>query len=751
MLTHYLVALSATALSLFGAAVVSLLRGRWNPAARPFAWLGLALALWSGAEVLAIGGTHALTALWLWRLSHIGVILIPALFLHFIGTSLSWQGITPQLVRYSYGMSVVWLLLNGSPWFIPQVQPKFSFRFYIEPGLLYRWFVGWWLVVTVYGLGHILRAYRHAIGARRTQLQYLYWGAAIAYVGGAPNFLPAFNIELIPWNPYGTYAIPLYALVTIYALSHRRPLELSVALLRVTLLVGACSVIIGTPLAIAIGTREPLQDWLGESWWVVPLLIGTGMLLATAWPFVYRYVHHKTEERRLSEERAYQTTLLEASTGMTRVRDVRQLLRLIVGVVTRTARLHCAALFLKDRRLPHYPLVAQRQYHQVAVGERLPNEEVVLRWFRELRTPLVVANIPAQARRLQLYGRAAEQTALQLTQLGLAVLVPSIMEGELVGFLALGPKRSDNSYSAMDLKVFTTLATQAALAIENARSFEELQQAQVQLLQAQKMGTLGQMASGMSHQIHNRLTVLSLAAQNARRNILPQLEGVLSHIVGLPAETTRLVEELRRFYQVIEEESERGSRIVRGLLEYSKPSTQHEPLTLKEVFRRAIEMLQYKHELSTIQLHQEYAPELPPIVGSRSQLQDVFFNLLDNACDAISRRRAQLEHGTSVTEAPPYQGEIRIRATTVQYANRSFLQITVADNGVGMTPQEQERLFVPFFTTKATSVKGTGLGLFVIQKIIELHGGTIRASSQPDRGTLFIAELPVNATAESTT
>ena len=302
---------------------------------------------------------------------------------------------------------------------------------------------------------------------------------------------------------------------------------------------------------------------------------------------------------------------------------------------------------------------------------------------------------------------------------------------------------SGQIYTTSDLEVLTTLANHAALAIENAYSFEELQQAQAQLFQAQKMGTLGQMASGMSHQIHNRLTVLSLAAQNARLNAIPRLEEVLRKAVGLPNETHHAMDELRRLYQVIEDESNRGSQIVRGLLDYSRPSAQQEALTLRPLLEKAIEMLQYKHELSKLRIVQDIPEQLPPLLGNRSHLQDAFFNLLDNACDAVETKQHQLERASSATNASPYAGEIRIRASLVQESPRPFVQVTITDNGIGMSAEEHAQLFIPFFTTKATSVKGTGLGLFIIQKIMEAHGGRIRVSAEPDPGSLFIVELPV--------
>ena len=126
--------------------------------------------------------------------------------------------------------------------------------------------------------------------------------------------------------------------------------------------------------------------------------------------------------------------------------------------------------------------------------------------------------------------------------------------------------------------------------------------------------------------------------------------------------------------------------------------------------------------------------DLPKLKANLTQLQEVFFNLIDNAYDAIKERKDALKE-------PDYRGIITISSIQPQ---DDFLKIIFSDNGMGLKEGDRRKVFTPFFTTKVSSRKGTGLGLFVIQRIItELHRGRIQFESEYGKGTKFIIELPV--------
>ena len=125
---------------------------------------------------------------------------------------------------------------------------------------------------------------------------------------------------------------------------------------------------------------------------------------------------------------------------------------------------------------------------------------------------------------------------------------------------------------------------------------------------------------------------------------------------------------------------------------------------------------------------------IPKINGNITQLQEVFFNLIDNAYDAIQER---MQNFMEVD----YRGTIQVSALEL---DDGYLRIDFEDNGIGVRKENREKLFTPFFTTKVSSRKGTGLGLYVINKIItQNHDGRIRVESEYLKGTKFILELPI--------
>jgi len=142
---------------------------------------------------------------------------------------------------------------------------------------------------------------------------------------------------------------------------------------------------------------------------------------------------------------------------------------------------------------------------------------------------------------------------------------------------------------------------------------------------------------------------------------------------------------------------------------------------------------------------QELPSDLPPVKGDLNQLADSLFNLFCNAYDAAQKKASMIELGQlspSPSDPSPYRGRIHLRARVVQTEGKPWVTLEVQDNGMGMSEDELGMVFLPFFTTKATAQKGTGLGLYVIQRIVELHKGKITVNSKYGFGTTFVISLP---------
>jgi signal transduction histidine kinase len=278
-----------------------------------------------------------------------------------------------------------------------------------------------------------------------------------------------------------------------------------------------------------------------------------------------------------------------------------------------------------------------------------------------------------------------------------------------VGAIYVDNQETSAPFSADSLKTVEALARHAALAIENALLFErerkrieELRTAQQQLLQSEKLATIGQMAAGIAHELNTPLTY-----------IMGNLE-LLESLADSPAEKEML--------SSIAVGAERITGLAQRLLAFSRPA-EEEPVALavNDVIERSLELCHYQILKGGVQLRKELSAALPPVRGVANQLETALINLVVNAVHAM-------------------EGGGTLQLTTA--ARDGQVEIAVADSGQGIPVEIQPTIFEPFFTTKPEG-KGTGLGLSTVLMIVERHKGRIEFTSAPGRGTTFRISLPV--------
>jgi len=246
---------------------------------------------------------------------------------------------------------------------------------------------------------------------------------------------------------------------------------------------------------------------------------------------------------------------------------------------------------------------------------------------------------------------------------------------------------------------------------ESARTLEvkveqrshEIRHMQEQLMQSEKLASLGKLAAGVAHEINNPMT-----------GILTNASLLLE---DLPAGDPR-----REDLQTIVDETIRCRRIVKGLLDFARQSKpEKKNISVNESIRNSLALLRNQASFRNVEILDALDPYLPEISADPNQLQQVFVNILINA-----------------SEVMPKGGQVRIHSRRADRAGQQ-LEVVIADDGPGIPPEVLSRLFDPFFTTKST---GTGLGLAVSYGIIQSHGGTIEVHSEVGRGATFIIRLP---------
>jgi len=246
---------------------------------------------------------------------------------------------------------------------------------------------------------------------------------------------------------------------------------------------------------------------------------------------------------------------------------------------------------------------------------------------------------------------------------------------------------------------------------EVRRREQELREKQEQLVQAGKLATLGELTTGVAHELNNPLNNIGLFIGNAIDLIELGLEE---------ANHERTLHELHSAMQQVRKATE----IISHLRTFGHAaSVSREPVGITQVIRRALSLMQEQLRLRQIEVHLQLPEEEVLVLGNAIQLEQVFINLLTNARDAIANAERK---------------SIAIACTRQAHS----VDIRVGDTGPGIPAGLEQRIFDPFFTTKEVGA-GTGLGLSITYGIIKDHQGTITVHNRPDEGALFLIQLPL--------
>ena len=315
------------------------------------------------------------------------------------------------------------------------------------------------------------------------------------------------------------------------------------------------------------------------------------------------------------------------------------------------------------------------------------------------------------------------------------LLVPILFGVDLLGVITVGPKLSGERLGPDDRQLLRTLANQSAIAIENAQAFDEiaklnetlearvdertreLQDTQAQLMQSEKMRSLGQLVAGVAHELNNPIGFVHANLQ--------LLDGYIEKLVtaqesGSDADKPR--EAIRKLLARSREGTERVKGIVLNLRAFSRmDQAELSDVNLNEELDRTLGLMEPRLKGGII-LEKDFG-NLPPVRCYPAQLNQVFMNLVMNSCDALKGK-----------------GTIKVRTRPAT----DGVSLEIADDGPGIPAQVRERIFEPFFTTKPVG-QGTGLGLSISHGIVERHGGNLSVECPAGGGTAFLIQLPLVA------
>lgn len=301
-----------------------------------------------------------------------------------------------------------------------------------------------------------------------------------------------------------------------------------------------------------------------------------------------------------------------------------------------------------------------------------------------------------------------------------ALAVPLMADNRVFGVLTLDHAEPAH-FQAQHMGLMRAIAHQASTAIEKARLHREvsnmaeilaerveertreLRETQAQLVQAEKLAALGELAAGIAHEINNPLHILQAYVE------------YMASMADVDITFLELLEPMRNALDSI-------ARLAGQLRDFSRPASgEWRPLNLNKTLDGILKLVNKEMMHCQIDVVKQLTLDLPRVSGDERQLEQVFLNLILNARDAM-----------------PGGGRIAIDT----YAGQSTVHLRFADTGVGIAEEDLSRIFEPYFTTKED--RGTGLGLAICQRIVTQHGGKISVSSRLGEGTVFILHLPIS-------
>ncbi len=670
----------------FGLLITLIIRGLRHVARRPFAFFLACMGLW-GFFIFMMRSSSDLSVALLWEKLVFIAILSAALFFYrftisFTGTKQSKRVLYPLLFFY-----VLFVALIPTELVVEGMQIMWYGKAPITGGLFFPYvFLIYALIIL--GLIVLLKHYRQTkIVNERIRDSYIITGIAIMFIGGTTDFLPTLGLNIYPLGIIGNI---LFCLLATVAMLRYGLLEFRVVLRR-----GATFTLIGMFIAgITTLIYFVLNTMVGSIPPYVIATIAAIIVLAitpVAQPTVSRV--QRVVDRLFYGQRYDYLQALESLSRETKdIVDLGKLSSTLLSAIARGTQSSNVYLLLPNPKTGGFATYSQ--YEQNDANEISFSASSLITQTMKHQENLIDSNdigvIPS-LRAISDHDRQA------LVENQVELLVPLKAKERLTGMLVLSGKVSGKPYSTDEKRLLETVSHQAAMAIENARLYDELKQ---QLIHSSKLASLGELSAYVAHEVNNGLqSVINYGT------ILQQ---------DLEDDDVR-----KKDFKAIETEALRARNIVETLLGIARKERLGKgPIDISDLMRSVVTLAQLRAKAEGVTITENYSREPLFVEGSAEQLRQVFLNLFGNATDAM-----------------PDGGTIKVEATT---QNKQVV-ITVADTGIGIPSTVIDKIFDPLVSTKSN---GTGLGLTVSLSIIRDHGGTLNVDSVENKGTKFTVVLP---------
>jgi len=669
---------------------------------RIWVFFNIVIAIWGFGAFLIGTATTPASALLSWRIAHIGVILIPVCFFHTICIFSEIEAKRKKYIIFAYLQGLFFIFLSFTGLFIVKVRFVFNSIYYNQPtNLLYLIFLIIWISLVIWGNYELIIYYLKSSGVKKKQSLYLLIGMLLGFSGGITNFFPMFGIDIYP---FGNFTIPIYCLISTYAILRYRLMDINLVFRKSMVYSLSAGILTGLFVVIVISMTNFLSNVAHIS--SLTITSGAALIIAILFNPIKNKIQSFIDKNFYKKSYDYYPTIREISRELTSIFDLDDLFKYVGDVILST-------LGLKDIYLLYavtgsgYEIV----YHQSNkkgkeekrkespdnIGERIKIKKgsELIKFYNKSDDILIKDELPGLSKNLGY--ELIELIKNDLKPFHGEAVVPVFNDKKLILLLILGEKLSGDMFTNEDINLLGIVSNQVAVSIKNAQLYKDK-------VHSERLASIGMMSATFAHEVRNPLTSLKTFAQ-------------------LMPEKYNDIEFRDTFSKIVVGEIEKIDGLISDLLDFSsnKKPTRINNINFTELLDKIVDNVKGKLEFekSNIVVEKSYSGDEINISGDEIKLKQAFSNIIINGCQAM--------HG---------EGVLRVNIKP----NGKHFDVIVEDTGEGIHPEDLPKIFDPFITTKE---RGIGLGLAISKRVIEDHKGKIHIKSQLSKGTTFTVSLPV--------
>lgn len=670
--------------------------------ARVYVGWGSAIALWNFGTYMLFRATNAQEALLWAKWLQVGVIFLPFLLAHLALITLQMSR------RYVFVLYVVTALLVAGDYagfFVSGVRHA-GYAWYSKAGPMFWIYLPMFSALSFGTIALLYRKQKTAVSFQRRRLLWMMVATIVLVLFGCNDILPIIGFDRYPIlgtkiYPLGSLAAVFYGVMVAYSVFQYQLLDIHVVLSRFAAQVVRVTFMfmIGVVMMLIVAVSFPSKFTTFSFLTSLGVLCATAVIGSQLFPQFFGKGTDTLERKILGDRFEYHSRVTSLIEMMRSYPDPELLMSELKELLANTMKVYSYQIILLDDQVRGFMLYHSFPPRPHVLLSELRIDSPIAEYFLETHAPYLSCNPVYTKDTGTLVERAARQ---QLEPFEPEFCFPFFSSEDLVGLMLLGPKSNQEVFTPYDLRLLSELANDLGLLLNQIRLRDQVQKAQEQEL-------LGRMSRGLAHDLNNLLTpvhtFLQLYQEDRTTEAFSELAPVAMRNLGAV-----------RTY-------------INEALFFSRTNQLNAKVAaLDEMMKQAASLVQQRADAKkiTINIINEFKAsiEMDPTLITR-----LLSNLLSNAVDAS-------DEGASI--------EIELLRLPKTEISREWYRVQVIDHGEGISPENLQRIFAPYFTTKTTGdgTRGFGLGLAICRKIANLHGGDLSVVSKLKKGTTMRLDLP---------